>query len=132
MSISEDSPETKHSMDGAMAPKRPFRLLVKRLAYLFLIMYFVILAFWVTGNLRSYLDSTQSLLLGTLAWDSVLLTFFALVGIGSIVVLPLEGERRQRIGQAVWGIGGYILLLAIGIFGAFFGDAILTLAAGLR
>ena len=130
MSISGDSPETKHSMDGAMAPKRPFRLLIKRLVYLCLIMYFVILAFWVTGNLRSYLDSTQALLLASLAWVSVLLAFFSLAGLLSVLLLPLEGERPFR--KALWGLAGYLLLLGVGVFGAFFGDAILTLAAGLR
>jgi len=115
-----------------MVPKRPFRLLVKRLCLFFLTMYFVALSLWVTGNLHSFLDSTQALLLGVLSWDSIFLFLFSLLGTIGVVAFPTGDDRRTRTRHALLGLGGYILLLAVGAFGAVFGDAILTLAAGIR
>ena len=132
MTNSEATPKLKHSMEGAMAPKRPIRLLVKRLCIFFSLMYVIAMALWISGNFRSFLDSTQSLLLTVFAWDSILLSIFSLVGFISVVALPVPRERGGGMARSLLGLFGYLLLLAIGTLGAFFGDSVLTLAAGLR
>lgn len=119
-------------MDGKLAPKHPFRLVVKRLCVFLFVMYLLTLSLWVTGNIRSFLDATQSMLLSVLAWDSILLGIFSLIGIVFSVAFPLTRKKGGGLGLAVVGIFGYLLLLAVGVVGAFFGDSILTLAAGLR
>ena len=128
MTTSEAAPEDKHSTGRGLTPKRPFRLLVKRLCLFFLVMYFITLSLWVTGNFRSFLDSTQGLLLGSLAWDSILLAVFSAIGFATVLVLPIPGRRRRDL----LGLAGYALLIALGAVGALFGDSILTLAAGIH
>lgn len=95
-------------------------------------MYVLALALWVTGNVKAYLDSTQAMLLAVLAWDSILLALFSLIGFVVVIALPLPREAGGGLARVLIGLLGYLLLLAIGITGAFFGDSILTLAAGLR
>ncbi|MDA8410606.1 MAG: hypothetical protein M0001_09465 [Treponema sp.] len=132
MTSNDGTPGFEHSMDGKLAPKHPFRLVVKRLCVFLFVMYLLTLSLWVTGNIRSFLDATQSMLLSVLAWDSILLGIFSLIGIVFSVAFPLTRKKGGGLGLAVVGIFGYLLLLAVGVVGAFFGDSILTLAAGLR
>jgi len=132
MTSNDTTPELKHNMEGGMAPKRPFRLFIKRVCIFFLVMYILSLALWVTGNVKAYLDSTQAMLLAVLAWDSILLALFSLIGLVVVIVLPVSRESGGGLASLLIGLLGYLLLLAIGITGAFFGDSILTLAAGLR
>ena len=132
MTSKDTTPEPKHSMEGGMAPKRPFRLFIKRICIFFLVLYLLSLALWVTGNLKAYLDSTQAMLLSVLAWDSILLALFSLIGIAAVIALPVSRESGGGLARSLLGLFGYLLLLGVGIAGAFFGDSVLTLAAGLR
>lgn len=135
MTESEIVQGPQHSTARSPAPKHPLRLLVKRLSLLCLTMYLLSLALWLTGNLRQFLDSTQSLLLSFLSWDALLLALFSLLGLLTVFVFPLPSPPAPATStplRRLPGLLGYLFLLLLGLLGALFGSSILTLAAGLH
>jgi hypothetical protein len=114
------------------ASKHPLRIVIKRLCFLLLSLYLASLGLWIAGNQRSYLDSTQSFLLGVLRWDALILGFFSLAGLVTVLVLP-SGKPRGASGKlaGLAGIIGYLLLLVLAAFGSLFGSALIVLSSGL-
>jgi hypothetical protein len=112
--------------------KNPVRVVTKRLSILALVLNLSTLALWTTGNARSFLDSTQTLLLKVLAWDSMALAVFAAVGMYCVLFLPPKTERGIMLSilSALLGLAGYLLLIAIALVGILFSDGLVTFAGG--
>ena len=82
-------------------------ILVKRAAILFLVVCLVSLFYWVVGSESSFLDSTQSMLLGIMKISSMGILVAAALGI----ILDLALARLYR--PAAAGIFGYLFLVVL-------------------
>jgi uncharacterized oligopeptide transporter (OPT) family protein len=82
-------------------------VLIKRAAILLLVVCLVSLFYWVVGSTSSFLDSTQSMLLGIMRISSMGILIAAALGI----LLGLALARVYPI--AAVGILGYLFLVAL-------------------
>jgi|WetSurMetagenome_2_1015567.scaffolds.fasta_scaffold607680_2 hypothetical protein len=108
--------------------KKPLLLiLLKRAAILFFLVNSLSLFFWIVGSYSSFLDETQTALLGTLRISSLLLLFDAAVGAAATVGYSIAARRGPRLLALVGYAGG----MAMGAAGLLLSDALLLLGKGL-
>jgi hypothetical protein len=110
------------------ADKPLILILVKRGAIFLVVICVVSLFYWTVGSLSSFLDETQSMLLGVVRVSS--LGVIAASGIGVILSFALAIARRHPL--RVMGILGYIIAAAFGAAALVLAQTITILSQGLR
>jgi TRAP-type C4-dicarboxylate transport system permease small subunit len=103
-------------------------ILVKRTAIFLLIICAVSLFYWIVGSESSFLDETQSMLLGIMSISS--LGIVVASGIGVLLSLALAIARRFRL--KAMGIAGYALAAAFGAAALVLARTISILSHGLH
>ncbi|MGA2544939.1 MAG: hypothetical protein ABSF43_00170 [Rectinemataceae bacterium] len=103
-------------------------ILVKRTAILLLILCSVSLFYWIVGSESSFLDETQTMLLGIMRISS--LGIVVASGIGALLSLGLAMARRFRL--KIMGIVGYAFAAAFGAAALVLAQTVSILSHGLR
>jgi hypothetical protein len=108
---------------------KPFiMILVKRAAILMLVICAVSIFYWIVGSSESFLDETQSMLLGFIRISS--LALIAASAIGFLVAVGCAIARRYRLGAG--GLAGYTLAAAFGAVALTLAQGVSILSRGLR
>ena len=114
---------------GDTPAEKPFILIiVKRTAIFLLVICSVSLFYWIVGSASSFLDETQSMLLGIMRISS--LGIVVASGIGVLLSVALGIARR--FGLKAMGIVGYAFAAAFGTAALVLSQTITILSHGLR
>jgi hypothetical protein len=119
---------TPEKQTAAVKPRKPLPLiLVKRAAILFLLINAISLFLWIVGSYTSFLDETQTALLGALRFASLLLIFDAVVGEAATLAYAVAARRSLRLAALL----GYAACALTGAAGLLLSNALLILEKGL-
>jgi hypothetical protein len=110
------------------ADKPLILILVKRAAIFLLAICAVSLFYWIVGSTTSFLDETQSMLLGIMRVAS--LGLIVVSGFGVLLSLGLTIARRH--GLRVMGLLGYAVAASIGMATLAVAQTLSILSLGIR
>jgi hypothetical protein len=118
----------RENLTAAERQRKPLPLiLIKRAAILFLLVNALSLFFWIVGSYSSFLDETQTVLLGALRISSLLLLFDAIIGAAARLAYSIA----DRGGPGFPALLGYVSCMLVGASGLLLSDALLLLGKGL-
>ena len=103
-------------------------ILVKRAAIFTSTICAVSIFYWIVGSLSSFLEETQSMLLGVIRLSS--LGIVAASGIGLALGLGFAASRRYRL--RALGLAGYAIAAAFGTSALYLAQSMIVLSLGLR
>jgi hypothetical protein len=103
-------------------------ILVKRAAIFMVLICAVSIFYWAFGSVSSFLDETQSMLLGIMRLSS--LGIVAASGFGILLALGFAAARRYRLRAA--GLAGYALASALGAAALYLAQSVIILSRGIR
>jgi hypothetical protein len=120
-------PRRAGSPGQAGQDKSQLGIVVKRICIFLFSMSLVVFFYWVVGNFRRFLDSTQLFLLSTLRWLSLGQILASAFGLGALLV----GSARAGRPRTPLSILGYALLLGLAALALVLADGLGFLAGGL-
>jgi hypothetical protein len=103
-------------------------ILVKRVAIFMFVICSVSFIYWVIGSFGSFLDGTQSMLLGLVRLSSLGLVVFSCLG--ALLSVCYAAARRYRL--RIMGLAGYLVVAALGASALFLAQSVIVLSRGLR
>jgi hypothetical protein len=103
-------------------------ILVKRAAIFAFTICAVSIFYWIVGSASSFLDETQSMLLGVMRVSSLGIVATSVIGLLLGLVFALARRYRLR----ALGVAGYAFAGMLGVSALYLAQSVIILSRGLR
>jgi hypothetical protein len=103
-------------------------ILVKRAAIFLFVICAVSIFYWAVGSGSSFLDETQSMLLGVMRLSSLGIVASSIIGVA--LSIGFAAARRYRLRSL--GLSGYLLAAAFGTTALYLAQSVIVLSHGFR